>query len=178
MDGQIHSLFNTQSFFILQGLMADLVLNEKLKAFLKHLNLLSSWQDLSMFLLPTEHWQQISDCVLCLSYWVWRGSIKLTAWLLYMCQAPFYSRISNEATSWLTSRDYSTQHSRLRQLHHVRQVRTEMQVSNCVIKSALFPISTIAKLMSVLSKHLKISVAPLTMHGPGWNEYFKCDLLQ
>lgn len=42
MDGQIHSLFNTQSFFILQGLMADLVLNEKLKAFLKRLNLPSS----------------------------------------------------------------------------------------------------------------------------------------
>ncbi len=33
MDGQIHSLFNTQSFFMLQGLMADLVLNEKLKGF-------------------------------------------------------------------------------------------------------------------------------------------------
>lgn len=42
MDGQMYFLFKTQSFFILQGLMADLVLNEKLKEFLKHLNLPSS----------------------------------------------------------------------------------------------------------------------------------------
>lgn len=33
INGQIRSLFNIQSFFILQGLMADLGLNEKLKEF-------------------------------------------------------------------------------------------------------------------------------------------------
>lgn len=42
MDSQTYSLFKTQHFFILQGLMADLVLNEKMKAYLKHLNLPTS----------------------------------------------------------------------------------------------------------------------------------------
>ena len=32
-DGQMYSLFNTQSFFVLRGLMADLVLNGKWKRF-------------------------------------------------------------------------------------------------------------------------------------------------
>lgn len=48
-DSHIHSLFNTQSFFMLRGLMVDLALNGKLKAFLKHLNLTSSWLDLNIF---------------------------------------------------------------------------------------------------------------------------------
>lgn len=44
-----------------------------------------------------------------------------------------------------------------------------MQFRNCVIKSVLFPIYAIAKLMSVLSKQLNILVAPLTTDGSGLN---------
>lgn len=86
------------------------------------------------------------------------------------CASAFFnSGVCNETTSWVTTRDYSTQHSGLRQLHHVGQVQTDWEVwqSNCVIQSASFPIPTIAKFMCVLSKRLKISV-PLTKHGPPW----------